>query len=138
MVKFESEIKTITAPQKQAFGVLSDLTNIQKHLDKLPEDQVKLDRVEQDAVFFNVENAGIIGLRIIDTEPFKTIKFESVSSPVTFNLWIQLKEVEENDTKVKLTLKAEMSKVVKMMIGKHIKTFLDRLADAIAVYDFSA
>ncbi|MFB6320324.1 SRPBCC family protein [Saccharicrinis sp. FJH54] len=138
MVKFESEIKTITAPQEQAFGVLSDLTNIKKHLDRLPEDQIQLDRIEEDAVFFKVENAGVLGLRIIDKEPFKTIKFESVSSPVAFNLWIQLKEVGENDTKVKLTLKAEMSSVVKMMIGKHIKTFLDKLSDAIATYDFNA
>lgn len=137
MVKFESSIQTIKAPQDKAFEVLSDLHNIENHLSALPDDQVQLEKIESDAVFFKVENAGTFGLRIIDKEPYKTIKFESVSSPVPFNLWIQLKEVDPNDTKVKLTLKAEMSTMVKMMIGKHIKNFLEKLAEAIGAYDYS-
>lgn len=137
MTKFESEIKTIKAPQEKIFEVLSDLRNISNHLDQVPEEQLKVERIEEDAVFFKVEMAGEIGLRIIEKEPFKTIKFESVQSPIQFNLWIQLKEVAESDTKMKLTLKADLNVMIKAMVSKPIKGFLDKLTDAIASYNYS-
>ena len=137
MTKFESDIKTIKAPQKKIFEVLSDLRNISNHLDKVPEEQLKVERIEEDAVFFKVEMAGEIGIKIIDKEPSKTIKFESVKSPIQFNLWIQLKDVAENETKLKLTLKADLNVMIKAMVSKPIKGFLDKLTDAITSYDYS-
>ena len=137
MTTFESDIKKLEAPAEKAFRVLSDLRNIETHLQQMPDEQVELKEITEDSVFFKVQHAGELGLRIIDKEPSKTIKFESINSPIVFNLWIQLKEVAENDTRVKLTLKSDMNPMVKMMVAKPIKQFMAKLTDAIAMYNYN-
>lgn len=136
MTTFESNIKTINAPAETVFGVVGDLRNIAGNLDKVPEDKLKVTRIEQDAVYFSMELAGEIGLKIIERDPFKTIKFETVNSPVQMNLWIQLKEVAELDTRLKITVKSDLNPVVKVVLSKPIEEFLNKLADAIASYKF--
>lgn len=37
------------------------------------------------------------------------------------NAWIQLKQVAENDTKLKLTMKAEIPAMIKMMVDKKLQ-----------------
>jgi len=56
--------------------------------------------------------------------------------PFNFFLWIQLKEAGENDTRMKLTIKADMNPMVKMMASKPVKKFLETLADGIAAHQY--
>jgi carbon monoxide dehydrogenase subunit G len=137
MTTFESNIKTINAPAETIFGVVGDLRNIAGHLDKIPEEKLKVTKIEAEAVYFNVELAGEIGLKIIDKEPFTTIKFETVNSPVQMNLWVQLKEIAPADTRLKITVKSDLNPVVKVMLAKPIEEFLNKLADAIAQYNYT-
>jgi carbon monoxide dehydrogenase subunit G len=48
------------------------------------------------------------------------------------NAWIQLKEVNKNDTRMKLTLKADMPAMIKMMAGNKIEEGINKLADVLA------
>ena len=48
------------------------------------------------------------------------------------NAWIQLKQVAENDTKLKLTMKAEIPAMIKMMVDKKLKEGINTIADALA------
>ena len=57
-------------------------------------------------------------------------------TPFNFFLWIQLKEVAEDDTRVKLTIKADMNPMIKMMASKPIKKFLGVLVEAIANHQY--
>ena len=41
MSKFESSIKQIAYPQQSVYNMLSDLTNIERVKDKVPEDKLK-------------------------------------------------------------------------------------------------
>jgi len=91
----------------EIFSLLSDLNNIEKIKDKIPQEKVRDLEFDTDSCRFTVDMVGQIGLRIIEREPPKTIKFAADQSPVSFNLWIQLKQVEENDTRIKVTVKAD-------------------------------
>ena len=133
MTTYESDIKTISSNEEEVFGILRDLNNLKKLQDNPAlADKVKDLKFDTDSCSFSVDPVGKVGFKIIEREPFKTIKFESENSPVKVNVWIQLKQVEENDTKLKLTLKADLPMMIKMMVDKKLKEGINMIADMIA------
>lgn len=137
MTTFESSIKTILYPQETIFNALSDLRNLERVKDKIPEDKIKDLHFDEDSMKFRVDLVGEIGMRIIEREFPATIKFAAENSPIEFNLWIQLKEVTPSDCRMKMTIKADLSPMIKMMIKGQMEKFLELMADAIATYDYS-
>jgi len=133
---FESAVKTINAGEQDIFAVLSDLRNAEKLKDRIPQDKVKDVQFEQDSISFVVEPVGKLSLKVIEQEPCKTIKFAGENSPVDFFVWIQLKETGENDTKMKITLKADLNPIIKMMASKPLEQFVNMLADALATLEY--
>ena len=87
---------------------------------------------DTDSCSFGVEGYGRVGFRIIEREAFKTIKLESENSPIHINVWIQLKQVAENDTKLKLTMSAELPAMIKMMLDSKLKSGINSVADVLA------
>jgi carbon monoxide dehydrogenase subunit G len=133
MTTYESEIKTISSGEEVVFGILSDLNNLKKFEHLIPAtDKVKDIRFDADSCSFVVDMFGKVGFRIVEREPFKTIKLASENAPFEINVWIQLKQAEENYTKMKLTLKAELPMMVKMMVDKKLKEGIDVIADILA------
>jgi carbon monoxide dehydrogenase subunit G len=133
MTTYESDVKTISSNEEVVFGILSDLTNLKKILDNSPStDKVKDLQFETDSCSFAVEGFGRVGFRIVEREPFKTIKLHSEQAPVDVNVWIQLIQKAENDTQMKLTLKAELPVMIKMMIDKKLKEGINLIADVLA------
>ena len=137
MTTFESAIKTLSASQQIVFSVLSDLRNLEKVKDRIPKDKISDVVFDEEQVTFKVDPVGNVGIKIIEKEAPKTIKFAAQNSPVDFHLWIQLKEVAENDTRLKVTLKADLNPMIKMMASKPLQNFVDTLADSIAAFNFS-
>lgn len=132
MTSYESEIKTISSNEEVVFNVLSDLSRLESVRDKLPTDKVSGLNISKDSVRFTVNGVGEIGFRIINKEPFKTIKFESEQLPFVVNVWIQLKQVAENDTRMKLTLRAELPTMIKMMLGNKLGEAINKMADGLS------
>ncbi len=133
MTTYESEIKTISSNEEVVFGILNDLNNLKKYEDLIPaNDKLKDLQFDSDSCSFVVEMIGKIGFRIVEREPFKTIKLKSEYAPVDMNVWVQLKQVAENDTRLKLTLKAELPAMIKIMVDKKLKEGINVIADALA------
>ena len=106
MAKFESSVKQIPYPQQAVYNMLSDLTNIERVKDRVPEDKLKDLSFDKDSISISVPPVGAVSMRIIEREEPKTIKFESANSPMPFNFWIQLLPVSETESKMRLTIKA--------------------------------
>jgi len=132
MTTFESTVTKATYNDSEIFGLLSDLNNIEKIKDRIPQDMLKELEFDTDSCRFSVEPVGQVGLRIVEREPASMIKFAAEQSPVDFNLWIQLKQVAENDTRIKVTLKADLNPIIKMMASKPIETFVNKLAEILS------
>jgi len=132
MITFESEIKKAECNDTEIFSLLSDLNNVEKIKDKIPQDKIKELEFDADSCRFTVDMVGKIGLKIVERDPSKTIKFVAEQSPVGFNLWIQLKQVEENDTRIKVTVKADLSPMMKMIASKPMETFVNKLAEILS------
>ena len=133
MTTYESDIKTISSNEEVVFGILSDLNNLKK-LAENPAltDKVKDLQYDADSCSFAVDGFGRVGFRIIEREPSKTIKMQSENAPVNVNIWIQLKQVAENDTKMKLTLKADLPAMIKMMVGSKLQDGINAIAELLA------
>ena len=136
MTDFNSSIKTIPFNAERIFAKLSDLNNLKDIKDKLPEDKVKDLSFDTDTFSFHAEGVGKIIVRIVEREPGKTIKLESEKSPVPFTCWIQLKEISPDDTKLKLTLRADIPFLFKSMITKPIETGIEKAAEALASLNY--
>ena len=134
MTPYESEIKTISSSEEVVFDILGNLNNLSKVADnKAVGDKIKDLQYDTDSCSFAVEGFGRVGFRIVEREPFKTIKLEAENTPVPINVWIQLKQVADNDTKMKLTLKAELPAMIKMMLDKKLKDGINAIADFLVV-----
>ncbi|MCQ2336578.1 MAG: SRPBCC family protein [Paludibacteraceae bacterium] len=142
MADYQSTVKHIAAPAERVFAKFTDLTLLQPVIDKykeqVPQEQVKIKDIElsKDSCFITVEPVGKIGLKIIEAEPYKTVKFASESSPLDFNFWIQLVEKEPGDTKLRLTLRADIPFMIKAMIGSKLEQGIEMMAEALTKIEY--
>ena len=132
MTKFESSIKQIPYSQAAVYRNLSDLSNLERVRDRIPEDKVKDFSFDCDSVTISADPVGLITLRICEREEPKCIKFETAQSPLPFNLWIQVLPVTETTSKMKLTLKADIPFMLKGMVSGPLEDGLEKIADALA------
>ena len=130
--KFESSVKLIPYPQQAVYNNISDLRNLEKVKDRVPEDKVNDFSYDEDTVSLNVPPVGELKLRICEREEPKCVKFETVQSPVPFNLWIQVLPVDENSSKMKVSVKAELNPFIKAMVEKPLQDGIEKIADALA------
>ena len=132
MTEFVSEVKTIPHDEDRIFTMLSDLSNLERIKDRLPQDKIQDFEFDSDSCSFAVAPVGKITFRIVEREPNKTIKFETTNSPVPLFLWIQLKQIAPEDTKMKMTIKADLNPFIKPMVSKPLQDALDKIAVVIA------
>lgn len=131
METYESNVVEIQASAQQIFSKLSNLENLQPLLANLPAEateKVKDIAVTADTCKFTIENFGQMGFKIIEREPNKTIKFTGDNTPVEVYLWIQLVEKEAYLSKMKVTLKADVPFVLKMMVSSKLKDGVNQIA----------
>lgn len=136
MTKFESSIKYIQASQEAVYGKLSDLNNLEQVKERLPEDKVKNLSFDADSLTVEVSPVGKITLQIVEKEPCKCIKFGTVTSPLPFNLWIQLLPVADNECKMKLTIGMELNPFMKAMVQKPLQEGVEKMVDALALIPY--
>lgn len=148
MTKFESSIKQIPHSQRSVYAMLSDLSNIQRLKDHLPEEATDNDEMnkvkdklknlsfDQDSLSINVDPIGQVSMRIIERDEPKMIKLESEKSPFAFKFWIQVLPVTEVSSKMKLTIDADIPFFAKSMVAKPLQEGIEKIADALAIIPF--
>lgn len=132
MTDFLSEVKSIPYDSERIYAMLSDMSNLEKIKDRIPQDKIKNFEFDSDTCSFAVDPVGKITFQIIEREPCKTIKFTTTNSPVPLTLWIQLKQIEEADTRMKITLRADLNPFIKPMVSKPLQDAVDKLSQVIA------
>lgn len=132
MTEFVSEIKQIPQNDERIYAMLSDLSNLERIKDRIPQDKIRDFEFDSDSCSFSVSPVGKIAFQIVDREPCKTIKFQTTNSPVPLFLWIQLKQVQEMDTRMRLTVRAELNSFLKPMVSKPLQDALDKISTVLA------
>lgn len=126
--KIESRIGQLNCNDESIYTFISNFNNFKQFV---PADKVQDFESTEDSCRFGVPNIGKVGLRIIEREPFNTIKVTGDGmANQQFVLWIQLKQVADLDTRVKVTIKADLNPMLKMMAQKPLQNFVDKLVEA--------
>jgi carbon monoxide dehydrogenase subunit G len=135
MIKLESKIGKINSPEEKAYNFLSSFNNFKEFI---PEDKIQNWESTENFCRFNIEGIGETGMRIVKKEPFKLIKIAGdESGKIDFNFWIQLKQIAENDTRIRLTIQAHINPMFQIVVKKPLQNFLDTLVEHIEKMDFS-
>ena len=136
--KYESKITSSPCSAQQIYHVLSDLSNIDRVKDLIPKDKIQEMEVEPDRIRIKVDGLGQkITLAIVDRIENDTIKFGAEGIPMDANFWIQLKEVSPADTRIRLTLKADIPMMFKLMLKNKLQEGLDQAADMLAQFPYA-
>ena len=128
--KYESKIGQVPYNDRVIFSVLSNLSNLNRFSELIPKDKIKELEITSDCVRVQIDGlAQKFSVRIIEKEEYKTIKFGMENIPMEANMWIQLKQVAPQDTRIKLTIKADIPMIFKMMFEKKLRQGLDQAVD---------
>lgn len=144
--RYVSDVKIVQNNQEVIYNYLSNFENLSKYvneglLEKMTEQipQIKVTDFESDAdsCRFQISGMGQAEIRIIEREAPKNIKITSSGSmPVGIMFWIQLLPDGPYQTKLRLTLDAEMSMMIKMMVNKKLEEGINRMADMLAALPY--
>lgn len=132
MTEFTSEVKTISYNDADVFRVLSDLRKLELVKDKIPEDKLKDFSFDEDSVSFRVDPIGTVTFLVVEREPNKLVKFKSDRMPFDIFLWIQLVGKAERDTRLRMTVKADLNPFIRGMVEKPMKEAVDKVSDILA------
>jgi len=132
MTKFESSVKQIPYPVEDVYRNISDLSNLERVRDRVPEDKLNSFSFDRDSVSVNVAPVGDLKLRIIDRDENKCVKFETEQSPIPFNLWIQVLPTSETGSKMKVTVEADIPFMLKGMVAGPLEDGVEKIADALS------
>ena len=137
--KYESKIVSSTASAEQIYRVFSNLKNVERVKDLIPKDKIQEMEISEDQIRIKVDGLGQkITIGIVDRIENDTIKFGLEGIPMDANFWVQLKQLSENDTRIKLTLKADIPMMFKMMIGNKLQQGLNQAAEMLAQFPYAA
>jgi uncharacterized membrane protein len=129
-IKYESKIGQAQANAADIYAVLTNLENLQRFAEHIPQDKVKELEVTRDAIRFKVDGLGAkISIGIVDQEQDKMIKYGAQNLPIPLTAWIQLKQVEEMNTRMRITIKTDMPAMFRMMLDSKLQQGLDQAVD---------
>jgi len=144
--KYVSDVKIVNNSQEIIFNYLSNFENLSKYVnegllskmtEQIPQIQISNFESDADSCRFQISGMGLAEIRIVEREPHKTIKISSSGGmPVGITFWIQLLPVSAYETKLRLTLDADMSMMIKMMVNKKLEEGINRLADMLAALPY--
>jgi hypothetical protein len=122
--------------------LLSNFENLSAYLNsgifekitqQVPQIKITDFKSDRDSCKFNITGLGIAEIRIVNREPFKTIKVESSGiAPLSFTFWIQLLPADSFTTKMRLTLHAELNMMIKMAVGSKLEEGVNQLAETLS------
>lgn len=140
--KYVSDVQPVEHDVEVVFNYLANLENLSAFItddilaqvaEKVPMARISNFETDSDSCRFDIGAFGTAELRIVERDPFKTIKITGQGGlPVALTLWIQLLPVEQGKSKLRLTLMSEMGMMIKMMVGNKLEEGVNRLAETLA------
>ncbi len=120
-----SKTGKVNNTDERIFNFFADLRNISR---LVPPDVQDWNATEDTCNF--VVKGQKMALKIVDREPFKTIKIQGDDgSPYQFTLWLQLKSLTGYETAVRIVVRAELNMMMRAAVKKPLKQGVDQIID---------
>jgi hypothetical protein len=136
-MKIESKIGKSTSSDEVIHAFIGNFHNFK---DLLPADKVSGWESSEEKCSFQVDPLGRTGLMIVEKAPYSLVKMSSDPefSKYQFTIWIQLKKVASDDTRIKITIEPLVTKMLLPMVRGPLKKLADGLIDKMESFDFPA
>jgi len=136
-MKIESKIGKSTSSDQVIYTFVGNFHNFK---DLLPADKVSGWESSEDKCSFQVDPLGRTGLMIVEKNPYSLVKMSSDPefSKYQFTIWIQLKKVATDDTRIKITIEPLVNKMMLPMVKVPLKKLADGLIDKMESFEFPA
>ncbi|MDR0385133.1 MAG: polyketide cyclase [Prevotellaceae bacterium] len=132
MDEFISDIVKVNRNAEQIYNLMADMSFFSQMATAAPIREIEDFQSTQDTCSFKVQGTEV-GIQIIDREPYKTIKYTGYKYvPVEFFVWLQLKEIASDDTRVRIVLRAKLNLMMKTLLKGKIKKGLDKIVHQIS------
>jgi len=134
-MKIESKIGKSASSDQQIYAFISNFHNFK---DLIPADKVSGGEASEEKCSFQVDPLGRTGLMIVEKKPNSLVKMSSDPefSKYQFNIWIQLKKVALDDTRIKITIEPLVNKMLLPMVKIPLKKLADGMVDKMESFDF--
>lgn len=156
MTKYESQVYTINATQQHAYGRMSNLKSFEglrdiveqpeflerlmanvpaEHADKVTPEKIDEIRRQFENVVFSEDavsfesKIGLITLAITERDEPKLVKLQGVGTPIDVTLWVQLLPLGAYQSKMKVTIGADVNFFIRKMVEKYLKQAPDGIAN---------
>ncbi len=127
--KYESSVQKVAASAHAIYSVLGNMENVALVEDLIPKDKVQELSYDKESVHIKVDGLGQkLCIRIVDSEEDSVLKYGIDNLPMGMNFWVQMREVGPNDSRIKLTLKADLPMMFKMMLDKKLRDGIEQAA----------
>ena len=129
--KYESKQQQILKPASRIFPFISRFDMLTPAL----QDKVEEWSATEDTCSFKVKgfNVSLMIEERVENKHVKITGDPSSGVPIDFAFWVQLHEVSDNDTRIRMVLHAELNMMMRMMIGSKIQGGLDKAAEGLAM-----
>lgn len=129
MQEYISKQHQVLRPAEQIYAVISRFDNLTPAVaDRVEEWQADEEHCSFKAKGFTVR------LRMEERVAPKHVKIvgDEGGVPIDFAFWIQLHQVSETDTRLRLVLHADLNMMMRMMVGSKLQGAIDQIAEGIA------
>ena len=135
-MKIESKIGKSASSDEVIYAFIGNFHNFK---DLLPADKVSGWESSEEKCSFQVDPLGRTGLMIVEKAPYSLVKMSSDPefSKYQFTIWIQLKKVASDDTRIKITIEPLVNKMLMPMVKGPLKKLVNGLIDKMESYDFT-
>ena len=137
-LEYVSKITKNSCQDQQLFDFVSDFRNLASMLPAEVKDKIS---VTSETITIQAMQAMSITLSILEKEPYKLLKIGTEGNEM-LRIWIQLKQIAPYDTRIRVTLRANVPLIARPMLKKaKLQDFVDNLALAlgqIPAYAFSS
>lgn len=129
MQEYTSKQHRIFRPAEQIYAAISRFDNLTPAL----ADKVEEWRADEETCSFKAKGF-TVKLRMAERVAPKHVKIvgDEGGVPMDFAFWIQLHEVSDTDTRMRLVLHVELNMMMKMMIGGKLQDAVEQIAEGIA------
>ncbi len=134
-MKIESKIGNAESGAEQIYNFITDFRNFKNII---PQDKVSNWEADEESCSFKIDTIGKMGMKVFEKEPFKLVKITSDPSisQYNFTMWIQIKEVDPSDSKIKITIEPNINKMLIPIVKSPLKQFIDSLVEKIETFNF--
>jgi len=136
MEQIHSNTHEINAAQRVVFNVLSNVENLQRLKDRFPADKLKDIEIGEDSLSYR-SPMGMVTLKLVETEPNKTIKYATVASPLPFDMWVQILPITGSQCEMSVTVGLNLNSFMASMVKKPLTDAVDKIANLLTMIPYN-